>query len=131
LGRGESRREHLGAGVQRSAATIDGSARGAGPWTNSTFTASHSIRTSTDAAERDLSEIPGIVKGTLADGIVVDTEIAVLHQWAETHPDALAHWSVPRDRHRQPPLGATSRQAMNGCGDLARIFLKICHLNVH
>jgi NAD-dependent DNA ligase len=44
--------------------------------------------------ERDLTEILGIVKGTLADGIVVDTEIAFLHQWAETHPEALAHWPV-------------------------------------
>jgi NAD-dependent DNA ligase len=30
----------------------------------------------------------------LADGIVVDIEIAFLHQWVETHPDALARWSV-------------------------------------
>src|SRR5262249_35241930 len=44
--------------------------------------------------ERDLSEILGIAKAMLADGVVNDEEATYLKQWGQNHPDALAQWPV-------------------------------------
>lgn len=43
-------------------------------------------------AERDLSEMLGLAKGMLADGIVNEFEARLLHSWALDHPDALSQW---------------------------------------
>jgi NAD-dependent DNA ligase len=45
-------------------------------------------------AERDLSEMLGLAKGLLADGIVTDDEAALLANWAAKHPDATEQWPV-------------------------------------
>ncbi len=42
--------------------------------------------------DRDLSELLGLVKGTLADGIVSEQEATYLRNWASNHPDALTNW---------------------------------------
>jgi hypothetical protein len=39
-------------------------------------------------AERDLSELLGLAKGVLADGVVNEPEAEFIRQWVETHPDA-------------------------------------------
>lgn len=42
--------------------------------------------------ERDLSELLGLAKGTLADGLVTDAEAAYLMAWGANHPDAVTQW---------------------------------------
>jgi NAD-dependent DNA ligase len=44
--------------------------------------------------ERDLSEMLGLAKGMLADGIVNDEEARFLSDWGLNHPDALVQWPV-------------------------------------
>src|SRR5439155_6501580 len=45
-------------------------------------------------AERDLSEMLGLVKGVLADGVVTQAEAAVLKEWVSRHPEAAEQWPV-------------------------------------
>src|SRR3990167_5673414 len=44
--------------------------------------------------ERDLSEMLGLAKGMLADGIINDEEARYLQQWAKGHPDAIDKWPI-------------------------------------
>jgi hypothetical protein len=44
--------------------------------------------------ERDLSEMLGLVKGVLADGVVNDDEAHFLRAWGANHPDALGQWPI-------------------------------------
>ena len=44
--------------------------------------------------ERDITELLGIAKGVLADGVVVDDEVRFLNQWAINHPDGLNEFPV-------------------------------------
>jgi hypothetical protein len=44
--------------------------------------------------ERDLSEMLGLAKGMLADGVFNEDEAGYLHDWARNHPDALERWPV-------------------------------------
>ena len=44
--------------------------------------------------ERDLSEMLGLAKGILADGVVNDLEANALRLWGETHPDAVDKWPL-------------------------------------
>jgi len=45
-------------------------------------------------AERDLSEMLGLVKGVLADGEVTQAEAAILRDWVLQHRDATEQWPV-------------------------------------
>jgi hypothetical protein len=45
-------------------------------------------------AERDLSELLGLAKGVLADGVVTTSEVDLVHQWVQAHPDAAEQWPV-------------------------------------
>lgn len=45
-------------------------------------------------AERDVSEMLGLAKGVLADGVVTEAEAALLVSWAAGHPDATEQWPV-------------------------------------
>jgi hypothetical protein len=42
--------------------------------------------------ERDLSELLGLAKAMLSDGVVNEAEATYLHNWGANHPDALAQW---------------------------------------
>jgi NAD-dependent DNA ligase len=42
--------------------------------------------------ERDISELLGMAKGIVADGVVNDAEAKFLARWGETHQEALAQW---------------------------------------
>jgi NAD-dependent DNA ligase len=42
--------------------------------------------------ERDLSEMLGLVKAMLVDGVVTDVEAKYLRDWGSNHPDALKCW---------------------------------------
>lgn len=42
--------------------------------------------------ERDVSELLGLAKGMLADGIVNDEEATYLQAWGLNHPDAVLQW---------------------------------------
>lgn len=44
--------------------------------------------------ERDLSEVLGLAKGILSDGVVNEDEARYLRAWGRNHPDALAEWPV-------------------------------------
>lgn len=44
--------------------------------------------------ERDLSEMLGLAKGMLADGIVNQDEASYLHDWGARHPEALGQWPL-------------------------------------
>jgi hypothetical protein len=44
--------------------------------------------------ERDVSELLGLAKGMLCDGIVTDDEALFLRKWADNHLDALSQWPV-------------------------------------
>lgn len=46
----------------------------------------------TRRTERDLSELLGVAKGMLADGVVNEAEAEYLARWGTNHPDALQHW---------------------------------------
>lgn len=42
--------------------------------------------------ERDISELLGLAKGMLSDGVVNDREAQYLGRWGQNHPDALDQW---------------------------------------
>jgi len=44
--------------------------------------------------ERDLSELLGVAKGMLADGVVNEDEAKYLAAWTSNHPDATDKWPV-------------------------------------
>lgn len=45
-------------------------------------------------SERDISELLGLAKGVLADGVVNVREAEYLRDWAGNHPDAIVKWPV-------------------------------------
>lgn len=42
--------------------------------------------------DRDISEMLGLVKGVLADGVVTVGEAELLRDWAKAHPDVVRDW---------------------------------------
>lgn len=44
--------------------------------------------------ERDLSEVLGLAKGMLCDGVITDEEAQFLRSWGANHPDALSAWPM-------------------------------------
>jgi hypothetical protein len=42
--------------------------------------------------ERDLSELLGLAKAVLSDGVINEAEATYLRNWGGNHPDALAQW---------------------------------------
>jgi NAD-dependent DNA ligase len=44
--------------------------------------------------ERDVSELLGLAKGVLADGVVTHAEAELLRTWVGQHPDAVQHWPI-------------------------------------
>jgi hypothetical protein len=42
--------------------------------------------------ERDVSEMLGLAKGILSDGVIHDEEARYLRDWGKNHPDALDQW---------------------------------------
>ena len=44
--------------------------------------------------ERDISELLGLAKGMLSDGVISDSEADFLSKWGETHMDAVLQWPV-------------------------------------
>jgi hypothetical protein len=45
-------------------------------------------------AERDLSELLGLAKGLLADGVITSDEAAAVLHWVLNHPDSVEQWPV-------------------------------------
>lgn len=45
-------------------------------------------------AERDISELLGLLKGVLADGVVSQGEADFVRDWTASHPDARTKWPV-------------------------------------
>lgn len=44
--------------------------------------------------ERDLSEMLGLAKGMISDGVVNEVEARYLRDWGQNHPDALSQWPL-------------------------------------
>lgn len=44
--------------------------------------------------ERDLSEMLGLAKGMLADGVIDESEAEYLRAWGANHPDSLVAWPL-------------------------------------
>jgi len=42
--------------------------------------------------ERDVSEMLGLARGLLADGVITEEEVKLLRAWMEAHPDAIRAW---------------------------------------
>jgi hypothetical protein len=59
--------------------------------------------------ERDLSEMLGLAKDMLADGIVNDEEARFLSDWGLNHSDALLQWPVNLIFRAPPPILADGR----------------------
>ncbi len=73
-------------------------------------------------AERDLSEMLGLVKGLLADGVVTEAESALLANWAEQHPDAVEQWPLPALKARLDQVFADGRVDEVERRDLAELL---------
>jgi NAD-dependent DNA ligase len=48
----------------------------------------------TQRIERDISEMLGLCKGLIADGIIVEKEVIFLNQWIANHADVITQWPV-------------------------------------
>ena len=76
-------------------------------------------------AERDLSEMLGLVKGVLADGVVTQAEAALLKQWVSGHPDAAEQWPVNILKERLERVFADGRVEKAEQRDLAELLASI------
>ena len=76
-------------------------------------------------AERDLSEMLGLVKGVLADGSVSEEEAAHLHTWLANHPDAVEQWPVDVLAARLERIFADGRVTEAERQDLAELLHSI------
>jgi hypothetical protein len=79
----------------------------------------------TRRAERDVSEVIGLLKGFLIDDVITDQEVQFLSNWGDTHADALGRWplSVLFERIR----AATADDVISGeeRAQLRAVFLSI------
>ena len=76
--------------------------------------------------ERDLSEMLGIAKGVLADGVVSNAEASLLREWLTAHPDVVAGWpgNILSQRLRQVfEDGVVTAEESGDLGDLLRGLL--------
>ncbi len=73
-------------------------------------------------AERDLSEMLGLVKGVLADGQVTASEALRLKEWASTHRDATEQWPVNRLKERLDQIFADNSVDPDERSDLAELL---------
>jgi hypothetical protein len=73
-------------------------------------------------AERNVSEMLGLVKGVLADGVVTEAEAALLRDWAAQHPDASERWPVSVLKGRLDRIFADGRVDEREREDLAELL---------
>ena len=76
-------------------------------------------------AERDLSEMLGLTKGLLIDGVITEDEAIHLHQWVLKHPDAVEQWPVNILAQRLQCIFADGRVDEAERLDLAEILASI------
>jgi hypothetical protein len=76
-------------------------------------------------AERDLSEMLGLIKGVLADGVVTEGEAKLLKDWARHHPDATEVWPVDILKTRLDKIFADGRVDDAEREDLAELLQSI------
>lgn len=75
--------------------------------------------------ERDVSELLGLVKGLLADGVVTDAEATMLRTWTQGHPDAALHWPVDALIRRLDSIFADGRIDDEERTDLAELLASL------
>lgn len=75
--------------------------------------------------ERDISELLGLAKGMLADGVVSDAEIVLLHEWMLTHPEPVSHWPCDRIATRLQAVLADGIVDPEEQADLADLLAKL------
>jgi NAD-dependent DNA ligase len=75
--------------------------------------------------ERDLSEMLGLAKGMLADGIVNEHEAKFLRDWGLNHPDALMQWPISLIFTRLQQFFADGQIDDNERADLSDILAQL------
>lgn len=73
-------------------------------------------------AERDISELLGLLKGILADGSVTAQEAAFVRDWITSHPDATRRWPVSAICDRVEAIFADGQVDANERDDLRQLF---------
>ena len=73
-------------------------------------------------AERDISELLGLMKGVLADGEVTEMEAGLLRDWACSHADAVEQWPVNRLKDRLDRIFADGGVDVAERRDLAELL---------
>lgn len=76
-------------------------------------------------AERDCSELLGLAKGLLADGMVTDAETLLVGEWVANHPDAAEQWPVNRLKERLDRIFADGMVDAEEREDLSKLLESI------
>ncbi len=76
-------------------------------------------------AERDVSEMLGLVKGVLADGVVTEPEAVLFGDWLAQHPDAVEQWPVNVLKARLDRIFADGKVDERERRDLAQLLESI------
>lgn len=76
-------------------------------------------------AERDLSELLGLAKGLLADGVVTPSETGLLRDWVQGHPDAVEQWPVNQIAARLERIFADGQVSTEEQADLSELLREL------
>lgn len=71
---------------------------------------------------RDVSEMLGLVRGLLADGVINETEVRLLHEWAQVHHDAVHEWPGSKVYERLESIFADNRVDEEEITDLRELL---------
>ena len=75
--------------------------------------------------ERDISEMLGLVKGLLCDGLVTDDEARLLRDWSQKHVDAHDYWAIGTINQRLQQVFADGRIDEVERADLADLLTSL------
>src|SRR5688572_5878136 len=89
------------------------------PWFSATLNAS-----------RDLSEMLGIAKGVLADGVVNEQEAGFLYEWATSRPDVATAWPGSALVQRLRKIFRDGSVSEEERADLAQLLIELTGGNV-
>jgi NAD-dependent DNA ligase len=73
-------------------------------------------------AERDLSELLGLAKGLLGDGVLTEAEAVLVRQWVSAHPDAAEQWPVNKLAERLDRAFSDGKVTAEERDDLAELL---------
>jgi hypothetical protein len=73
-------------------------------------------------ADRDLSELLGLAKGVMLDGVVTENEAIQLRTWIANHPDVVETWPGDILSKRLEKIFADGKATPEECADLAKLL---------